>query len=202
MNTAARNPVGRPRSFDEEEVLLAVMNVFWEKGYEGTSMSDILAATGLHKGSIYQTFGDKHSLFTRALRAYIDNMRRNMKRLLGEARSALEGLRSVLYDHIDLGASSKGGHRGCLALNSLVETAQHDPEVMKILRSAFQMRVKLITEGVIRAQADGDLRADWKAERITRLLMAGEAGLLVQLKGPVITKQAKAMIDDLLAAMA
>ena len=202
MKAAARNPVGRPRSFDEEQVLLTVMNVFWEKGYEATSMQDILAATGLHKGSIYQAFGDKHSLFIRALRAYIDNMRRSMKRILGQASSGLDGLRAVLHDHIDLGAGSKGAHYGCLALNSLVETAQHDPEVMNTLKTAFQMRLRLISEGVRRAQAEGNLRSDWKAERITRVLMAGEAGALVQLKGPVKPVQAKAMIDDLLAAMA
>ena len=201
MNATASNPVGRPRSFDEEEVLAAVMDVFWRKGYEATTMADILAATGLHKGSIYQTFGDKHTLFVRALRSYVDNMRSAMTDLLAGADSAVEGLRAGMYHHIALGARKGGGNFGCMALNSLVEFAQHDPEVLQVLGNAYAMRMKLITATVARAQAQGDLRSDWPAERIANLIAAGEAGIVVELKGMLDETGAQRMVDDLLETL-
>ena len=67
--------VGRPRQFDEDLALDSAMQAFWAKGYEATSLADLMAATGLHKGSLYQAFGDKHSLFIRALNRYLEEMR-------------------------------------------------------------------------------------------------------------------------------
>ena len=61
---------GRPRKAQPEVALAAAMNAFWAKGYEATSMSDLTEATGLHKASLYQTFGDKHQLFVSALKLY------------------------------------------------------------------------------------------------------------------------------------
>ena len=65
--------VGRPREFDVEQVLEAAMQAFWANGYEGTSLTDLVAATGLMKGSLYQAFGDKHSLFIQTLNRYLQN---------------------------------------------------------------------------------------------------------------------------------
>jgi len=201
MNMIANNPVGRPRSFDEEQVLATVMGVFWRKGYEGTSVADLLKATGLHKGSIYQTFGDKHSLFIRALDSYIADMKKNMAEVVATSNSALEALRGISYYHIENGLTEDGVHSGCLALNSLVETAQHDPEVMQVLGSVYKMRIDLVTATVKRAQEAGDLRRDWKPERIAHLIAASEAGILVELKGQLDEKGAKALVDDLLETL-
>ena len=62
--------MARPRQFDEEDVKTALSDVFWEHGYEGTSYSDIMAATGLNKGSLYSSFGDKRALYQHALTEY------------------------------------------------------------------------------------------------------------------------------------
>ena len=67
--------VGRPRQFDEEQVLDAAMKAFWANGYEATSLADLVSVTGLHKGSLYQAFGDKHSLFVQTLNRYLQNTR-------------------------------------------------------------------------------------------------------------------------------
>ena len=69
---ATDRPVGRPREFDEDTVLEAAMEAFWSKGYEATSLAELCTCMGLNKGSLYQAFGDKHTLFMRALKAYAD----------------------------------------------------------------------------------------------------------------------------------
>lgn len=201
MNAVINNPVGRPRGFDEEEVLAKVMDVFWQHGYDGTSMADILSATGLHKGSVYQAFGDKHSLFLRALRTYIGNMGKDMTRIVESADSGIEALRATAYYHIEHGLTEEGVNSGCLALNTLVETAQHDQQVMTVLESAYAMRTQLMGRAVARAQAEGDLRPDWTADRLVALIATLEAGVLVELKGILDEAEAKAMVDDLLASL-
>jgi len=201
MSITTNNPVGRPRSFDEEKVLGRVIDVFWRKGYEGTSVTDLLNATGLHKGSLYQAFGDKHSLFIRALQAYIENMRVNMQRVATEAERAVDGLRAVICHHIDESDLGQGVNAGCMALNSLVENAQHDPEVLQVLGTAYRMRINLLTSLVERAQSEGDLRGDWQPGRIANLIAATEAGILVERKGMLDAAGAKAMVDDLLESL-
>ena len=62
--------LGRPREFDEDEALAKIMNVFWAKGFEGASMSDLVSATGLRKGSLYAAFGDKRAIYRKALALY------------------------------------------------------------------------------------------------------------------------------------
>ena len=62
--------MGRPREFDEDEALAKIMDVFWEKGFEGTSMSDLETATGLRKGSLYAAFGDKRAMYRKSVELY------------------------------------------------------------------------------------------------------------------------------------
>lgn len=193
--------VGRPRQFDEVEVLDAAMDVFWRQGYDGTSMADLLAATGLHKGSLYQAFGDKHALFVRALRHYTEYLRAEMDRSMQNADSALEGLRRGLYKGIDLCCVGPTDNPGCLALNTLAEKGTTDPEILSVLQGEFLHRQLKITEAVQQAQAEGDIRADWPAERIAGLIRTQLVGLAISLKGPLGPAAAKGMVDDLLATL-
>ena len=201
MNAAVNNPVGRPRQFDEAEVLQGAMDVFWRKGYEGTSMSDLMAATGLHKGSLYQAFGNKHQLYIRALQDYIANMAAKMGGIVNGAESGVEGIRAAMYHHIDMGACEDGVNSGCMALNSLVEDAQHDEDIMAVLGTAYEMRMRLIGEAVARAQGEGDLRGDIPVERLANIIASLEAGLLAELKGPLDEAGARSQVDDLLTAL-
>lgn len=202
MIRATNNPVGRPRSFDEAETLEAVIALFWRKGFEGTSMADLMAVTGLHKGSLYQAFGDKHALFTKSLRQYIARLAERMRACLNEPDRAIDGLREAMYCNIELGLNDDGSNNGCMALNSLVEDGPGDPVVLGILKQAFEMRIQLITEAVGRAQSEGDMRSDMPKERLAYLLATFEAGLLVELKGPLDEPSAKALVDDYLASLA
>ena len=98
--------VGRPREFDADEALDAAMGAFWAKGYESTSLSDLTAATGLHKGSLYQAFGDKHSLFIEALRRYLNEMLRRNREALEAGATPLEGLRDLAHALVDLASEN------------------------------------------------------------------------------------------------
>jgi TetR/AcrR family transcriptional repressor of nem operon len=200
MSSVLKNPVGRPREFDEGQVLDAVMSVFWRQGYEATSMADLLAATGLHKGSLYQAFGDKHSLFITALRRYIENLRSEIGNALLSADTAFDGIRNAMRKAVEMSVD-EDCNPGCLVLNTLVEKGSHDPEIMQVLKDARTTRVRMITRGVEACQQEGSLRSDWPAGRITAMVETVVAGLAVTLKGPIGPEQAYALVDDLLAVL-
>ncbi len=201
MSTILTNPVGRPREFDESAVLDAAMEVFWRKGYEKTSMVELLVATGLHKGSLYQAFGDKRSLFILALRRYISNLKQEMSQVMTDAPSGIEGIREALYRNIDMGCTGDGSNSGCMALNTLVDKGKEDADVLAVLQDAFGNRMKMVTESVARAQAEGDIRADMPAQRIATIIITLVAGLAASLRGAVDTEQSRVVVDDVLLTL-
>ena len=140
VQAGKKRAVGRPREFDEEQALEAAMDVFWEKGFEATSMADLCAATGLHKGSLYQAFGDKHALFMQALKAYADREFHETAAVAFAHDSPLASIRAVVGTVCKEALEGKG----CLMINSLVELAPHDPEVHKALLQRFaQQRIRV-----------------------------------------------------------
>jgi TetR/AcrR family transcriptional repressor of nem operon len=198
MNPSDKNPVGRPREFDEDKVLDAAMDIFWLQGYESTSMADLLAATGLHKGSLYQAFGDKHSLFIQALRRYMDRFRQDMQVRIDAAENGLEELRIILDVSIKKGCHGSDGNAGCMALNTLADKGTEDPAILATLQEGYALRMQMITSAVARAQAEGSLRSDWAAERIAAMVSAMSAGVVTTLRGPVDMEMAQGLVNDFL----
>lgn len=130
---AARRPRGRPRSFNEDEVLDRAREVFWNLGYSAASLDDIASATGLNRPSLYATFGDKHALYMAAL-----------QRSRAEATAALTAalqtpgpLRVVLgriFERtVDIYRRGELGQRGCFLIGTAVTQAVDDPAARALL---------------------------------------------------------------------
>lgn len=193
--------VGRPREFDTDQVLEAAMRAFWAKGYEATSLADLMSATGLHKGSLYQAFGDKHSLFLRSLERYLEDMRRIKNKLLKEAPTPLDGLRAVAHGMIDIVDTEAECPMGCMAINTLIELAPHDPEVQKVLDAHIRSMRQSVSRAVTDAQQAGQIGHSRTPEVITLMLMTFVAGLGTNLKGPITKAQAHELLDAQFEAM-
>jgi TetR/AcrR family transcriptional repressor of nem operon len=134
---ATSRSVGRPREFDEEAALEAAMDAFWAKGYEATSMADLCCCTGLHKGSLYQAFGDKHTLFMNALKHYADSEFHETTAVAQGLTSPLKVIRAVVNKICD----DATGEKGCMMINSMVELAPHDPAVKAALQAFGEQRM-------------------------------------------------------------
>src|ERR1700683_2588905 len=106
-------PRGRPRSFDMEAAVERAMGVFWSRGYHATALPDLLRATKLSRGSLYAAFGDKHSLFLRALDRYVADALTRMEFELDPRREPVDGLRAYLSAYVHR-SSGAGGRRGLL----------------------------------------------------------------------------------------
>ena len=132
---------GRPRKAEPEVALTAAMNAFWTKGYEATSMSDLTEATGLHKASLYQTFGDKHQLFVSALKLYFTKTAKAQKDSRNGEENPIKAIKASVDSTIDQCAQGKG----CLAVNSLIEVAPFDSEIDRILKPVSYTHLTLPT---------------------------------------------------------
>jgi TetR/AcrR family transcriptional repressor of nem operon len=122
--------MARPRSFNPDEALDLARDVFWRKGFQGTSLDDITAATGLAKPSLYAAFGDKNALFLKVLDRYHERIIANAERVLNEGPSARDAIERWLTGFVPF-CSGIRGSRGCLSINTAADGASEQKEVRK-----------------------------------------------------------------------
>ncbi|WP_439382804.1 TetR/AcrR family transcriptional regulator [Amycolatopsis lexingtonensis] len=146
--------MGRPRTFDDEEVVDRAMQAFWTHGYADTSPAMLAEATGVAKGSLYNAFGSKRELFDRALARYA----RMGAEVVGEQLSGpgptREALRSYLHGLVD--ADLAADRRGCLAVNSAIELARQDPEIARAVRRSQERTREAIAARIDRGRLGRD----------------------------------------------
>lgn len=172
--------MARHKEFDKEEVLQKAMDVFWEKGYEATSVQDLVQQMGINRGSLYDTFGDKHSLFLKALDCYSNDFDKHLKALTA-AEMGVEAIRLFFRDRLQVLTASKGC-KGCLMTNSTVELGTHDPKAAAKV-TANRLRLEHFFGQVLgRAQKRGEIspRADIRA--LARFFANSAIGLSVVAK--------------------
>jgi len=170
------------------------MDAFWTKGYEATSMADLCCCTGLHKGSLYQAFGDKHKLFMDALRHYNDTEFREVAAVAFKSDSPLTNIRAAVNKICD----DAGGEKGCMMINSLVELAPHDPEVKAALQSFAEQRMRVMTDMIAKAQELGEISIKTEPYKLARQLMMTMAGGAAMVKGFIAQEEMIEAMNDLI----
>ncbi|MFC9424485.1 TetR/AcrR family transcriptional regulator [Streptomyces sp. NPDC056987] len=167
----------RPREFDENRVLLAIRDEFWDKGYAATSMDDLLRVSGLGKGSLYGAFGDKRSLFLRVLRDYDDA---NLLMLRERLASAARGIDVVREFVLGLTGDPTGAvaRRGCLLANSNAELATGTPDVAAEARRSYDAIATILTAALERARSEGDLDPGIDPSETARAALVAQLGLI------------------------
>lgn len=160
--------MGRPRKFDTAEVLAAARDQFWQHGYAATSIDDLLAVTKLGKGSFYGAFGDKRRLFLRVLADYATGRVAEVLAMHRGSPRAIEALRVMLRP--------KAAPRGCFLMNSAIELAPQDAEVVALARKTFAEFEIIVAESITRAVAEGDLLPVKDARELAMTLLAVTGG--------------------------
>jgi TetR/AcrR family transcriptional regulator, transcriptional repressor for nem operon len=190
--------MARPREFDIDEALDAAMGAFWVRGYEATSLNDLMQAMGLQKGSIYKAFGDKHALFLSALQRYVDRMYEVHREALAEGHSPRAAIQDWLDRLIEAAPAEGGSCRGCFAVNTLVELGPHDEQARRVLEAHFERVRQLLMEQIRRGQEQGEVRRDVDAGQCAQFLMTMVAGLLGSLKGATSKPEARRLAQTTL----
>ena len=196
VEARTKRSVGRPREFDETAALEAAMDAFWQKGYESTSLSDLCTCTGLHKGSLYQAFGDKHELFMRALTHYAQSEFDEVMAVVQQQESALGRVRAAVGKICD----DAGNEKGCMMINSMVELAPHDPEVKAALKQFGEQRLGAMTQMIAEAQQAGEIRAELRPDELARQLMITLAGAAAMVKGFLGPDEILAVVDNVITS--
>lgn len=168
----------RPKSFDRDAALDKAMEAFWQNGYEGTSVGDLLAAMGINRGSLYDTFGDKHALFEAAIDRYATTMVRSITAPLeqpGASKAAIVACLEGFVDRILTDADRKG----CFMVNAAVELGARDPALRDRLRAAFERIEDAYYCALVRAADKGEISRDRDLRALARYLSCCVQGLRV-----------------------
>ena len=188
--------MARPREFDESEALDRAMKVFWSKGYASTSLDDLLSGTGIARQSLYSTFGDKHSLFLKALQRYLDKNSRPLRTVLMEAPSVAQALRAAFSAIAEEAATEK--RRGCMLVNAITELVPGDAEVSKLVEANHRFLLATFRMGLERAAKDGELADGADIEDLAHYLVAAHQGLRVVARVDQSRAHLKAIVRSML----
>ena len=166
------------KRFDVEQSLDKAMHIFWAHGYKATSMQDLVDNLSINRGSLYDTFGDKHSLFLAALNRYDKTLCEEKLGALRTGVSALEGIRKLFNDWVEA-LSNDSARAGCFLTNAAIELSAHDAEVGEIVARNQTQTEAFFREQVLRGQQAGEIPPSVDAARAAEALLASLLGLLV-----------------------
>lgn len=148
---------GRPRLFDESQVLAAVMDTFWTRGYAATSLDDLAEAAGINRPSLYATFGDKQTMYLRAVAYFESAMDAQLKLSLDQDRPLIEGLVEFYQSSIDFYLSGEGPPRGCLVICTAATEAPEEPAIRQALARVLAKMDNAFEARIARAVERGEL---------------------------------------------
>lgn len=190
---------GRPRSFDRAAALRQAMEVFWEHGYEGTSMADLTAAMGINSPSLYAAFGSKEELFREAIGLYQETTGGLTDRALREQPTARASIEAMLRDNARSYATDQGP-RGCMIVLAGSTYTTRSESVRDFLVECRNATVAQVQERLDRAVAEGDLPAGRDTAMIADFYTTVLYGLSVRARDGADVHDLDRIIDGALAA--
>nr|WP_294944552.1 TetR/AcrR family transcriptional regulator [uncultured Mucilaginibacter sp.] len=173
--------MARTKDFDEEEVLSKAVNIFWLKGYNATSMQDLVDGLGISRSSLYDTYGDKHTLYMKALESYQCVNSQKFARVINSGKPAKETVKSLLEFVVDNLLNDKS-QKGCFIVNAEVEVALHDKEVGSMIQKNDQQLEDSFYFVIKKAQDSGELHSQQDARALARFMFNTVKGIQVTAK--------------------
>ena len=197
METSSVSARGRPREFDPDKALAAALEIFWRRGYEGASLAELTEAMGITKPSLYACFGNKESLFRKALDLYERDKLCYVKTAL-EAPTAKGVAERLLRGAVALQCGSKDP-KGCLGVISSVANTTHAECIREEVLARRASSERALVERFERARDDGDLAPGIDPAALAGCLTTFMQGLAVQASAGVPASQLSQLVDTTLA---
>lgn len=166
------------KHFNEGQALQRAMDLFWRRGYDATSLQDLVNELGISRSSLYATFGDKHQLFGAALEHYCRVEAGPRHELLQRPGPALDAIHELLSG-IAAAPTIHPDRRGCLVVNAAMERVPDDPETAAAVAAQFARFENALADAVRRGQRDGDLDPGQDAQSVARFLVTVVQGMRV-----------------------
>lgn len=168
--------MGRSKEFDTDKALIQAMELFWSNGYEKTSIQDLLDVMGIHRKSLYDTFGDKHELYMEAVKRYQQIVERNIKKQLIQGSSIKEIIKNLFYMIID---NERFRKHGCLFVNMAVELSACDDEAKTRSIEHYKNIETLFYELLLQGQETGEIGANKDATILAQYFLNSWTGIRV-----------------------
>jgi TetR/AcrR family transcriptional regulator, transcriptional repressor for nem operon len=170
--------VARTKEFDQEAVLQRALELFWEQGYEATSMADLVGHLGIARASIYATFGGKHDLYVKALDRYLQARDPGLVDALSQPGPALPAIRALVEAYVSESLCDVR-RRGCMVVNAAVELMARDPQAARRVEASWATLEIALTSALTRARAQGEIPADKDPRALARFLLVVLQGMRV-----------------------
>jgi TetR/AcrR family transcriptional regulator, transcriptional repressor for nem operon len=190
----------RPKSFDQDAVLDQAVQLFWERGYEGTSLADLEAHLGLGRQSLYNTFGDKQSLFLKALERYRRSMSEGVLAPLIAPDASLDAIRAFFQASVE-SLTAPGPRRACLVANTILERGSQEADALLGCNQARAGLERAFRRALTQAKGRGELPESLDVEAAATLLVVQNYGLNVLAKTGASAGELHAAVDVLLVGL-
>ena len=192
--------MARKKSFDEIEVLQKALHLFWRKGYNATSIQDLVNELGVNRASLYDTWGDKHNLYLAALKLYrqsassrlLDDIRSDMP-----AREVVEAFMMRIVNDVILDKERKG----CFLVNATTELANLDAEINRMVEDNRRTIVEVLAEIIKEGQDKGEFKSQKSPQALARFIFNSVNGLRVVGKADVPLDEMKEVVEITLSAL-
>jgi TetR/AcrR family transcriptional regulator, transcriptional repressor for nem operon len=170
--------MARPKAFDEDIVLDKAVDLFWCRGYGATSMQHLVDGLGINRASLYDTYGDKYSLYVRALEQYRRTNQSGLCALLAQPGPTPD-LLAELFDNTLREILGDPDHKGCFMVNSAIELSPHDPHIARIVADNQRFFEQLLQAVIERGQQAGELSTAHSAAHLASFVFTTLNGLKV-----------------------
>ena len=170
-------PMPWEKQFDVDVALRHAGEAFWSHGYEATSLTDLLDAMGIQKGSFYDTYGSKRDVYLQALEQYVST-RFAAFEALAEGKQPRQALKTLLKAVFDESVSPEG-HRGCMVINCALELAHEDEDAQAVVRRAFATHERLFAKHIVAGQKAGEIPSEIDASASAKAMLAIVMGMRV-----------------------
>lgn len=190
--------MARNKEFEINAVLDKAMDLFWRQGYEKTSIQELVTHMGIHRRSMYDTFGDKHDLFMHVMDRYKTIFETKINNQVHQTNSVKQAIRLLF----DITISREDDQpKGCLLVNSAVELALLDSEVAAKVQEEFLVTEKLFYDLLVSGQQSGEISNQHSAENLSIFLNNAWVGLRVLVKTTDDKEKLRSLIDTTLAIL-
>jgi TetR/AcrR family transcriptional repressor of nem operon len=192
--------MARKKSFSETEVLEKALQLFWEKGYNATSVQDLVDHLGINRASIYDTWGDKHGLYLETLRYYRILASSLMLDKLRSGKSARQIIKDFLYDIVE-NSVKDDMRKGCFLANSATELGNCDETVHAMFSDNRVKMEAVLNELIKEGQEQGEFSRNYSSESYARFVFNTASGLRTMAKGTISEKELSEVVDVALSAL-
>jgi len=185
--------MARTKDFDENEVLTKAIQLFWHKGYNGTSMQDLVDGLGISRSSLYDTYTDKHTLFVKALESYQNSGAEKIQEITNNSGSAKDTIKKLL-EFVTNELLDDKQQRGCFMVNAEVEVAPHDAEINNLVCKNDQQMEEAFYLVIKKGKDSGEIKNQQDSRALSRFIFNTVKGIRVTAKSTTD----KSVFDDII----